>query len=99
MNTQNTIRIGIYEIVACSLVLLSVGRVAHADDHLRTYRVTVQNLTEGQALTPPLVATHAYGTHVFKVGEPASAELQAIAENGNNMLLHDIRTEVRNLRI
>jgi len=64
--------------------------VVYADGHLHTYRVTVQNLTDGQALTPPLVATHSYGTHIFMVGQPASTELQAMAENGNTMPLHDL---------
>jgi Spondin_N len=48
-----------------------------------TYRVTIENLTGGQALTPPLVATHR-GTHVmFDVGDRASDQLAQIAENGD----------------
>jgi len=91
MNTQNKIKTESCKIALCALVVFCIGgSVARADMHLRTYRVTLQNLTEGQALTPPLIATHAYGTHIFTVGEPASAELQAVAENGNNMLLHDL---------
>ena len=50
------------------------------------YRVTVQNLTRGQALTPPVIATHRR-FRLFRVGRPASAELQALAENGNEARL------------
>ena len=40
-------------------------------DVTRTYRVTVTNLTSSQPLTPPLVATHAFGTRLFRVGMSA----------------------------
>ncbi|MGH2358002.1 MAG: spondin domain-containing protein [Candidatus Limnocylindria bacterium] len=49
----------------------------------RTYEVTVQLVTGGQPLTPPLIATHAGGTGVFTVGQPASFGVKEIAENGN----------------
>lgn len=91
MNTQNTIKTGCRNAVLCALVVFCVaGGSARADMHLRTYRVTLQNLTDGQALTPPLAATHAYGPNIFEVGESAIAELQAIAENGNNTPLRDL---------
>lgn len=47
------------------------------------YRVMIENLTNGQPLTPPAVATHRRPTSLFEVGEPASLELKEIAENGN----------------
>ncbi len=49
----------------------------------RTYEVTIINLTNGQPLTPPLVATHKPRADIFEVGDPASFELKEIAENGN----------------
>ncbi len=48
------------------------------------FRISVTNLTTGQPMTPPVVALHDAGTHLFQIGEAASAELQAIAENGDN---------------
>ncbi|KTG09264.1 hypothetical protein AUR64_15875 [Haloprofundus marisrubri] len=48
-----------------------------------TYRVTVANLTRGQAFTPPAVAVHRPSVEVFSVGEPASEAVKEIAENGN----------------
>lgn len=50
---------------------------------LRTYEVTIQLVTGGQPLTPPLIATHSGGTGVFSVGQSASLGVQEIAENGN----------------
>lgn len=49
-----------------------------------TYEVTITNLTPGQPLTPPVVATHRRSFHIFRKGRPASFELQEIAENGNS---------------
>src|SRR5918996_1333104 len=54
-----------------------------ADLQSRTYEVTVTNLTSGQPLTPPVVATHNGGSHVFQVGQPASFGVKEVAENGN----------------
>jgi hypothetical protein len=49
-----------------------------------TYRVTIRNLTSGQPLSPPVVATHRGEDQLFEVGEPASVGVREIAENGNN---------------
>lgn len=50
-----------------------------------TYRVTVHNTTEAlQPLTPSVVALHNPAADVFEVGEPASAQLERIAESGMN---------------
>lgn len=56
---------------------------------LPRYEVTVTNLTEGQPLTPPLLATHSRLTDVFTVGQPASFGIKEIAENGNLQPLID----------
>jgi Spondin_N len=50
----------------------------------REYEVTITNLTSGQPLSPPVVATHHRNHAVFDVGEPASVGIREIAENGNN---------------
>jgi hypothetical protein len=69
--------------VAAAFVVAIGGR-AEADGHLptRTYRVTVENLTENQLLTPAVVATHTPKQSVFRSGEKASDGLQQLAENG-----------------
>jgi len=50
---------------------------------VRTYQVTIDNLTGGQPLTPPLVATHQRAADLFDVGSSASTGIREIAENGN----------------
>ena len=49
----------------------------------RMYRVTIYNLTSGQPLTPPLVATHMQALTVFQPGAAASEGVKEVAENGN----------------
>jgi hypothetical protein len=50
----------------------------------REYEVKITNLTSGQPLTPPVVATHKGKHAVFDVGQPASVGVREIAENGNS---------------
>ncbi len=48
------------------------------------FKVEIENLSQrGQPFTPALLAVHSAAADLFEVGEPASAELQQIAENGN----------------
>ena len=63
--------------------ILLVPALANSEEG-RTYKVTITNLTAGQAFTPPVLVTHSKKTGIFTVGEPASSDIQAIAENGNN---------------
>jgi Spondin_N len=48
-----------------------------------TFEVTIHNLTTGQPLTPPVVATHRGKNSIFDIGGRATFELKEIAENGN----------------
>ncbi len=66
------------------VVLLLSSSSALAAPHVRTYEVTITNLTtSGQWFTPPVVATHSRGVHIFQPRQAASFELKEIAENGN----------------
>lgn len=58
------------------------GDGKHASD-APTYRVTIDNLTAGQAFTPAAVATHGGRHLLFDVGRRASNEIVQIAENGD----------------
>jgi hypothetical protein len=49
----------------------------------RRYRVRIVNLTDGQPLTPPVIATHRPTFHLFEVGDLASVGVMQVAENGN----------------
>jgi hypothetical protein len=70
--------------VATVLALAAVAASPAAGQQNVTYSITIENLTNGQPFTPPVVAAHTSGMDVFEVGQAASAEVQAIAENGNN---------------
>ena len=47
------------------------------------YEVTITNLTRDQRFTPRLVVAHHSGVHLFELGQPASAELEVLAETGD----------------
>lgn len=49
----------------------------------RRYEVSITNITKGQTFTPILVATHRPGMRLFELGEPATPELEALAETGD----------------
>ncbi len=61
-------------------LLLSPG--AFASDGSGMYEVRITNVTRGQSFTPILVASHRQGVRLFEAGQPASAELAALAEGG-----------------
>ena len=50
---------------------------------MRSYEVTVSNLTSGQQFTPPAAVTHRGAVDLFEAGDAASYEVKEIAENGN----------------
>jgi len=54
-----------------------------------TFRVTVENLTENQTLTPAVVAAHEKGFRLFRNHRPASNGIQQLAENGGVPVLLD----------
>lgn len=62
------------------------------------YEVTVENLTSNQPLTPALLAAHRPSTGLFEVGEPASFELQQIAENGKLSFMLEALGEDKHVR-
>jgi len=69
--------------VAVAGAFLVLSATASAGAPVATYEVTINDLTGGQPLTPPVVATHRAATRIFAVGSPASFALKEIAENGN----------------
>ena len=69
--------------VGAAIVFMAAVSSAAAEGPVATYDVTIDNLTSGQPLTPPVIATHRAATGMFTVGRPASFALKEIAENGN----------------
>ena len=81
--TQSRRLTPVIALVAAAALLLAILGAAPADaGSVRTYRVTITNLTSGQPMTPFVVATHSGSTGIFEVGSAASPGLQALAENG-----------------
>ncbi len=64
----------------------------------RTYRVTVQNVTAGNGLSPPLVIAHLNAYRLFQLGVPASAGIAEIAETGATDTLQSELSLQRNVR-
>ena len=79
-------RTQLFTVVAASAALILTFALPAASDDgpdLRTYRVTLVNLTDGQPFSPPVAATHRRGIHMFQVGGFASNQLAAIAQGGD----------------
>jgi hypothetical protein len=64
---------------AAAAVIMSGVPTAHAAQ----LDVEITNLTNGIWFTPFLVAAHPDGSGIFTAGQPASANLQAMAEGGD----------------
>ncbi len=50
---------------------------------VRTYEITIENLTTGQPFSPGIAATHTGEVRVFRRGRAASEGIRLIAENGD----------------
>jgi hypothetical protein len=83
-----------------SLGLAAVGTVAMAQQAAQ-YEVTITNLTPGQTFTPQLLVTHPGDIRLFRLGEPASGELEVLAEGGDTGPLGEavagLATEVKTI--
>lgn len=66
----------------CVGLLLAVP--AFAGGAPERYAVTITNLTSGQILSPPVVVVHGPNIELFEPGQPASAELAALAEDADS---------------
>ncbi len=71
-----------------SLAIAVVPAAASSGDSI-TYRVTVENLTDNQTITPAVTATHNASFRLFRNGQAASNGVQQLAENGGVPVLAD----------
>lgn len=60
---------------------------AHAKDKISLYEVTVTNITRGQIISPPMVISHNRHFELFRLGDPASPGLAALAEDADATIL------------
>ena len=63
--------------------LISAALLAGGAANAAEFNVRIVNLTNGIWYTPFLVAAHPEGSSLFTTGQPASANLQAMAEGGD----------------
>lgn len=83
---KRTAVLAVIAALAVSTLALPASASGRSD---REYKVTITNLTDGQLMTPYVVATHSRWTRVFKPGRRASDGLQQLAENGGVPVLVD----------
>ncbi len=73
------------------LIFVLVSGLSLADEERDTkkFEITVTNLTRGQIFSPPIAVGHDRDFSLFKLGDEASPELAALAENGDTGPLVD----------
>jgi hypothetical protein len=76
-------------IATLALSLFAGSAMAQVD-----YEVTITNITSGQSFTPQLVVTHPANAILFRLGAPASPELEILAESGDTGPLTDALSSV-----
>ncbi|MSP40554.1 MAG: hypothetical protein EXR70_18865 [Deltaproteobacteria bacterium] len=72
------------------VVIVAVLLATQLTVRAASFEVTITNLTRGQRFTPILVASHKAGVKLFELGQPASAQLATLAEEGNVLPLADL---------
>lgn len=70
-------------IATAAVIPVAATPAGATTDHPTTYQVTLINLTSGQFLSPPVVATHNPYGHLYRPWLPASDEIAAIAQDGD----------------
>lgn len=74
-------------IIKVSAVIIAGAALASCDtmasESESMYAVTITNISHGEFLTPPIVASHKKGVSLYSLGAPASAELEQLAEGGD----------------
>ncbi len=67
-----------------TMFVLLMSSQAIANGNSLKYEVAITNITQGQILSPAVVASHKSGLEpIFQLGQPASAELAAVAEDAD----------------
>lgn len=74
---------------------MQAGVAAAQGADVVTYKVTIMNLTKGQPFSPPVAATHRDGLHMFQVGQMATDQLAATAQDGNPVPLYKLVNSAR----
>ena len=70
--------------------ILTAGLIftaCHNNSTTYSYKVSVQNLTLAQPLSPMIVSYHDRGENLFSIGEKVSVAFEKLAEGGSNVSL------------
>ena len=65
------------------LVAFAAALALCATANAQRLQVTITNITSGQTFTPIMVATHMAGVRLFRLGQPASLDMEHVAEAGD----------------
>ncbi len=75
---------GVAALAALTWGLVAAGGGGDSAESSVTYEVSITNLTRGQPLSPIFMATHMKGAGpLYALGQPASADLAALAEDAD----------------
>lgn len=77
------------------MLTLGLATLAHPAlaESTKLFDVTITNITRAQSFTPILVTTHSPEISLFVAGEPASPELEILAEGGDTGPLGGVLAE------
>ncbi len=84
MRNITTLVLGAATLPAAAFLLPTESEAVEAQPTVAvSYMITVTNLTPSQVFAPPVVASHSGMTSMFTPGSAASAEMAALAEEGD----------------
>lgn len=75
---------------ACDIDLDGDGDHSPDKPQQKMFEVTLTNLTQSQPFSPPALVLHSQNEMLWHLGEPASVELEMLAEGGNAQPLADL---------
>lgn len=80
---RNLLALGTILIVSGAAATVSAQGIGTSRGNM-SYEVTITNATRGQIMSPPIVVVHDPSIKLFEVGQPASDELAAVAEDADS---------------
>lgn len=70
-------------LATCAVLIFAMAAIPAQAQLFKNYEVTITNMTEAQAFTPFILASHMPSMTLFTPGEEASVELATLAEGGD----------------
>ena len=78
-----------FVIMLILIFILTIGMSFAQERATKNFEITITNLTRGQVFSPPIAIGHDRNFSLFRLGDEASEELAALAENGDTGPLVD----------